>query len=54
MNTVSCPLSHVSCAVSAADLIDNNLANLAVLWSKLVDLGKLLVLMLLADFKHEI
>ena len=34
------------CAVSSADLIINDLA---VLWSKLVDLGNLAVLMLLGD-----
>ena len=41
---VSCLLSHVSNAVSAADLVE-----LAILWSKLAGLGNLAILMLLAD-----
>ena len=53
---VSCLLSHISCllsqvsrALSAADLIHSDLADLAVLWSKLADLGNLAVLTRLAD-----
>ena len=42
-------LSHVSHAVSAADLIHNDIADLAILWSKFADLGNLAILTLLAD-----
>ena len=35
LSPIYCLLSHVSCAVSDADLIVNDLADLAVLWSKL-------------------
>ena len=45
-------MSHVSCPtppVCATDLIDKDFADLAVLWRKLVDLGNLAVLVLLAD-----
>ena len=31
--------------------IDNNLVDLAILWSKLADLGNLVILMLLADWE---
>ena len=45
LSPVSCPLSPVSrlpcCTVSAADLIYNDKADLAILWSKFVDLGNL-------------
>ena len=48
---VSRLLSNVSRAVqeSAADLIDNDLVDLAVLWSKLADFGNLATLTLIAD-----
>ena len=42
-------LSSVSCAVSAAELMDYDLADLAFLLSKFLDLGILAVLTLLAD-----
>ena len=50
-SSVSCPclLCHVSHAVSAADLIYNDIADLAILWSKFADLGNLAILTLLAD-----
>ena len=41
--------SPVSCAVSAAELMDYDLADLAFLLSKFLDLGILAVLTLLAD-----
>ena len=49
LSLVSCLPSSVSHAVSAADLIYNNIADLAILWSKFVDLGNLAILTLLAD-----
>ena len=39
----------VSHAVSAADLLFNDIAYLAILWSKFVDLGNLSILTLLED-----
>ena len=53
---VSCLLSPVSClpcCTSAADLIDNDYVDLAVLWSKLADLGHLAILTLLADWNKN-
>ena len=49
LSLVSCLLSSVSHALSAADLIYNNIADLAILWSKFVDLGNIAILTLLAD-----
>ena len=49
LSHVPCLLSHVSHAVSAADLIYDDIADLAILWSKFADLGNLAILTLLVD-----